>query len=164
MKILTTTVLGCCSLLLCACASDPSRLPAGSRRDQALSSLGAPTARYQLADGERLQYSRQPLGYEVYDADFDRDGKLRSVTQVLDEAYFQRAIQPGVLHQDDVQRQFGAPSELVRVGDFKGEVWTYRYHNMNSIRFLNIYIDPDGVVRRFHSTDDLRGADGGTYP
>ena len=156
MKTSTLLLAGCIALLT-ACASDPANLAPGASRDQALNALGPPTARYPMPDGERLQYSRQPMGFQVYDADFDRSGKLLTVTQVLDEGFFQRAIQPGVWRTEDVQRTFGPPSVIERVGDFNGVVWTYNYLMMNSRRFLHIYIDPQGVVRRVHSTDDLRG-------
>ena len=80
-------------LLLAACA-EPTRLPPGTGRAEVLSQLGTPTATYPLGQGERLQYSRAPLGTAVNNVDLDAAGKVVAVTQVLDERRF-AARHPG---------------------------------------------------------------------
>jgi len=141
--------------LLAACASDPARLATGMTRDQALQQLGAPTASYPLAAGERLQYSRMPMGYEVTNVDLDASGRVVSVVQVLDERYFATTIQVDKWTQQDVLRTYGPPYEITEVASFNGKVWTWRFRNLNNPRFLYIYIDPQGVVRRWHPADDV---------
>lgn len=59
------------------CATDPARLPIGSTRAQALQQLGKPSATYPLpGGGERLQYSREPAGYQVDNVDLDAAGRV----------------------------------------------------------------------------------------
>jgi hypothetical protein len=143
-------------LLLTACASEPTRLPLGTSRDDTLRRLGQPTAVYPLGNGERLQYSRVPAGFEVNNVDLGADGRVRSIRQELDERLFASTIQPGVWRQADVLRTYGRPFEIDRVSSFDGTVWTWRYKAINERRLLYIYIDPDGLVERYHTGDDLR--------
>ncbi|WP_076998957.1 hypothetical protein [Variovorax sp. KK3] len=144
--------------LLAGCAGEPTRLPTGSSREQALQQLGAPTATYALpGGGQRLQYSRAPAGFEVNNVDLDAGGHVVSVTQELDERLFDRTIQPGVgnWRVADVMRTYGRPFEITQVSSFDGNIWTWRYKFQNTPRLLYIYIDPTGVVRRYHTGDDL---------
>ena len=72
------TIVALCGALLAGCASDPSRLPLGVGRDQALQQLGPPTAIYPLPGGEqRLQYSYGPAGFAVFNIDIDAAGRVR---------------------------------------------------------------------------------------
>ena len=45
---------------------------------------------------------------------------------------------------------------------FGGVVWSWRYKWVNAPRLLYIYIDPQGVVERYHVGDDLRYDDKAT--
>jgi len=153
------TVAGLAALVLAVagCASDPARLPLGVSKAQALQRLGRPTAIYpRPGGGERLQYSRQPAGFEVNDVDVDASGTVTAVTQAMNEGRFSRDIQIDTWRVPDVLYTYGRPEEISRVGSFDGEVWQWRYLQMNSPRLLYIYIDPQGVVRRYHVSDDLR--------
>jgi len=146
------------ALVLAGCAGEPTRLALGTSRAEALQSLGAPSATYPLpGGGERLQYSRAPSGFEVNNVDLDAGGRVVSVRQELDERLFDRTIQPGVdvWHDADVLRTYGRPFEITRVSSFDGVIWTWRYKTLNSPRMLYIYVDPAGVVRRYHTGDDL---------
>ena len=143
---------------LAGCASEPTRLPLGTSRAQALQRLGQPTAVYPLpGGGERLQYSRAPAGFEVNDVDLDATGRVVSIRQVLDDRAFDGDIQPGVgvWREADVLRTYGRPFEITRVASFDGVVWSWHYRAMNTRRLLYIYIDPQGVVVRYHTGDDL---------
>jgi hypothetical protein len=142
-------------LLIAACASDPARLPLGGTRDQVLQQLGPPTAIYPDKSGERLQYSRGPLGFEVTNVDIDSTGRVRSVTQELDEGLFDRTIQPGSWREQDILRTYGRPYEITRVLAFDGTVWTWRYRHINDRRLLYVYVDQTGVVDHFNVGDDL---------
>ncbi|GAA4358991.1 hypothetical protein GCM10023165_54570 [Variovorax defluvii] len=144
--------------LLAACAGEPTRLATGTSREDALRQLGTPTATYALpGGGERLQYSRAPAGFEVNNVDLDAGGRVVAVRQELDERLFDRTIQPGVgtWRTDDVLRTYGRPFEITQVGSFDGNIWTWRYKWQNTPRLLYIYIDPNGVVQRYHTGDDL---------
>ncbi|RSZ38594.1 hypothetical protein EJO70_20120 [Variovorax sp. 553] len=144
------------ALGLAGCASEPTRVQPGATAADTLQRLGAPTGRYPLnGGGERLQYSRMPAGFEVTDIDVDASGKVVSVTQVLSEARFGQDIKVNQWRQNDVMAFYGRPYEITRVSSFDGAVWTWRYKAVNERRMLYIYIDPTGVVRRYHTGDDL---------
>jgi hypothetical protein len=142
--------------LLGGCVSEPTRLPLGSTHDEALRRLGTPSATYPLSDGgQRLQYARTPMGFEVSNIDLDASGHVVSVRQELFEGLFDSTIKPGVWHQADVAMTYGPPYEITRVTSFNGNVWTWRYKNINTRRLLHIYITPDGVVDHYHTSDDF---------
>jgi len=142
-------------LLMTGCASEPTRLALGTSRADALQQLGAPSAIYPLGSGERLQYSRAPMGTEVNNVDLDANGRVVSVRQELDGSMFDRTIQPGIWREADVLRTYGRPFEITRVGSFDGVIWTWRFKSMNARRLLHIYLDPTGVVARYHTADDV---------
>lgn len=144
------------SAALSACISEPTRLPAGTSRAQALQTLGAPTAIYALPNGvERLQYSRAPMGFEVNNVDVDPAGRVFSVRQELDERLFGSTIQPGVWREADILRTYGRPMDVTQVTSFNGGVWTWRYKAQNARRLLYIYVDPQGLVQYYNVGDDL---------
>jgi hypothetical protein len=141
---------------LAGCAGEPTRVQPGASAADTLQRLGPPTGRYPLTGGgERLQYSRLPAGFEVTDIDVDASGKVVSVTQVLNEGRFGHDIKVNQWRQNDVMAFYGRPYEISRVSSFDGAVWTWRYKAVNERRMLYIYIDPTGVVRRYHTGDDL---------
>ena len=138
------------------CANEPTRIQPGTTAAETLQRLGAPTGRYPLNNGgERLQYSRMPAGFEVTDIDVDASGKVVSATQVLSEARFGYDIKVNEWRQNDVMAFYGRPYQIDRVSSFDGVVWTWRYKAVNERRMLYIYIDRAGVVRRYHTGDDL---------
>jgi hypothetical protein len=142
--------------LLAGCAGEPTRIQPGTTAAETLQRLGAPTGRYPLnGGGERLQYSRMPAGFEVTDIDVDAAGKVVSVTQVLTEGRFGYDIKVDQWRQNDVMAFYGRPYEITRVSSFDGTVWSYRYKVVNERRILYVYLDPAGVVRRYHTGDDL---------
>lgn len=146
------------ALGLAGCAGEPTRVARGTSKSDALQQLGAPTAMYPLpGGGERLQYSRAPAGFEVSNVDLDAGGRVVSIRQELDDRLFDRTIQPGVgvWREADVLRTYGRPLEITRVSAFDGVIWTWRYKMMNTPRLLHIYVDPAGVVQRYHTGDDL---------
>ena len=141
---------------IAGCANEPTRIQPRTTAAETLQRLGAPTGRYSLNNGgERLQYSRMPAGFEVTDIDVDASGKVVSVTQVLNEARFGYDIKVDQWRQNDVMAFYGRPYQIDRVSSFDGVVWTWRYKAVNERRMLYIYIDPTGVVRRYHTGDDL---------
>ncbi len=142
--------------ILAGCASEPTNLPLGTSRAEALQRLCQPTAAYSLpGGGERLQYSRAPAGFEVNDVDLDASGRVVSIRQVLQDRAFDSDIRPGVWREADVLRTYGRPFEITRVSSFDGVVWSWHYKSMNTRRLLYIYLDPQGVVARYHTGDDL---------
>lgn len=141
---------------LAGCASDPTRTMLGTPRAQVLQRVGTPTATYPLPDGgERLQYSRAPMGFEVSNIDVDASGQVVSVRQELFEGLFGGTIKPDVWREADVLRTYGRPYEITRVTSFDGNVWSWRYKHINQRRLLYIYVSPDGVVDHYNTGDEL---------
>lgn len=137
----------------CAALSDAVR--PGTPRAQVLEAWGSPSAVYGLAGGgTRLQYSRQPLGREVYNIDLDASDRVASFEQALQPSVLAQ-VQAGTWTVDDVRRRFGLPFQVSRVGDFNGDVWTYRYQELNNPRQFHVYLDAAGVVRRAHPSDEV---------
>ncbi len=144
-------------LALAGCAN-PDALVAGTSRDQVLARHGKPSADIQLPAGERLQYSRQPSGQQVYNVDLDAGGKVVTATQVLTEVQFAK-VQLDTWTAADVQREFGKPAMVEGVRSFNGPVWTYRYHYYGTDKQFHFFIDPAGVVRKAHATVEIKSAD-----
>lgn len=155
----STTALRCLFLMatlwLVGCAAMPERLSLGTPRAQVLQQLGPPTGEYALPGGARLQYSRQPLGRQVYNLDFDADGRLRRVEQALDTQAMLTAIQIDRWTREDVLHHLGRPALVERVARFDGDIWTYRYLELNNERLAHVHIDRAGVVRKLLFLDEF---------
>ncbi|MDM0015667.1 hypothetical protein QTH87_24730 [Variovorax sp. J22P168] len=151
-RLATATLAGA---LLAGCASDPTNVPMGVSREQVLQQVGSPTAVYRTPTGDRLQYSRGPLGFAVTNVDLDTAGRVRSVRQELDEGLFGSTIRPGVWRVPDVLFTYGQPYQQTQVTSFNGTVWSWRYLHINNRRFLYIYVDPTGRVDHYNVGDDL---------
>lgn len=136
------------ALVLTACAT-PQSLKPGTSISEARSALGRPTAEISLPDGgTRLQYSGQPSLQEVWNADFDAQGRLRAVEQVLTDAAFQR-VRSGKDSQADVLREFGPPAETFRYRLVNETAFMYRYYTHGGFpAAMFVYFDPAGVVKR----------------
>jgi len=157
LQLACRLAIAAAAVALAGCASDPVNLQPGMARTDVLQRVGAPTATYPLANGgQRLQYSRAPMGFEVTNVDLDAGGRVVSVIQEMDERYFAQTIQVDKWRVEDVLRTYGRPYEITQVSSFNGNVWSWRYLQINNPRFLYIYVDPEGVVRRYHVGDDLR--------
>jgi hypothetical protein len=139
------------STLVSACAVFGGReIPPGTPRDQVIAKVGKPTRSVRLADGnERLQYSLQPAGQQAWMVDLDASGRVVRVYQALTEPNFNR-IQPGWTAAD-VEREFGPPGHIDRVGAFTGKVWEYRWQDpLGGNMFYWVYVDANGIVTRAH--------------
>lgn len=142
------------AVALSACASlqplQTAQRMMGSPASSVRETFGAPTETHQLADGtSRWIYSHQPLGYEVYAADFDGNGKLVNFRQMLTEKEIYEA-KPGVWTKRDVAERFGLPREPVQYYPLmKREAWSYRlYANGYQPAHFSVYFDDQGVLDR----------------
>jgi hypothetical protein len=136
------------ALALAACAT-PASLPPGASIDEARRSLGRPTAELRLADGgTRLQYSGQPFNQSVWNADFDSQGRLRGVEQMMTDTAFSK-VRAGTDRQADVLREFGQPADAFHYRLANETAWMYRYLTYGGFKAaMFIYFDPAGVVKR----------------
>lgn len=143
------------TLALTACMVPQWQKP-GTPAAAIVAGMGQPQVKVPLeGGGERWVYSRQPAGQQVYHMVFDAQQRLQSVEQVLDEAHFQR-LSPGHDNRESVHRYFGKPALVEGVGNFKGDIWTYRIQQNGIDRQAHVFIDPQGVVQRIMFTDEPR--------
>lgn len=153
LKCWALAVICACSVLGCAV---PEWQKPGTPAAQILQDMGQPHARVALPDGgERWIYSRQPAGQQVYHMDMDGQQRLLRVEQVLQETHFQR-LRPGVDDRQSALNYFAQPALVERVGNFKGDIWTYRIRENSIDRQAHVFIDPQGVVQRVMFTDEPR--------
>ncbi|AVS76107.1 hypothetical protein [Paracidovorax cattleyae] len=143
----------CLAVLLAACAS-PDFLRPGAQRGEVLRELGQPYFSSTLpGGGERMVYSTQPMGRQVYHLDFDAQGSLVHREQVL--TFQNLAGIPAGTPVEEVRRFFGPPMRVEQVARFDGDIWTYRFlDDINTRRFAHVHIDRQGVVRKVMFTDE----------
>jgi hypothetical protein len=136
------------ALLLAACAT-PLSLKPGTSIEEARSTLGRPTAEVKLPDGgTRLQFSGQPNNQSVVNADFDAQGRLRVVEEMMTDESFAR-VRAGKDTQADVLRDFGRPAEVFHYRLSNETAFMYRYYTNGWFKAaMFIYFDPAGVVKR----------------
>ena len=130
---------------LAACAG-PSLQPGASRAD-VLARYGAPTREVSLASGTRLQYSRQPYDAGAVMVDLDSAGRLVSAREVLNPAGFARVVL-GQWTRKDAEREFGRPASVDRVGNWTGDIMTYRWRDGPQPMLFWIYLDTQNRVQR----------------
>ncbi|MBA9883071.1 hypothetical protein DEE44_12140 [Ralstonia pickettii] len=137
-----------------ACASlapvQTAKKMIGQPESAVRATFGAPTETYQLAGGtQRWIYSKQPMGHEVYAADFDASGKLTGFRQMLTELEIYQA-RPGVWTKHDVAEHFGMPREPTQYYPLmKREAWSYRMYTSGFQQaHFNALFDDNGVLDR----------------
>jgi hypothetical protein len=147
-------VVGMLGLWLAGCAV-PEWQKVGAPRDQVLKDMGRPTSTHGLpGGGERLLYSRQPSGQQVYHFDFDDQQRLARVQQVLTVEQFHQ-LRNGLDTRASVLQRFGPPAVIERVTSFNGDILSYRLLDNGAPRQAHVHIDPAGVVRRVMFTYEV---------
>jgi len=135
----------CVALAVAACAV--GGLAPGSSEAQVRASMGKPALEYTGGDGSKqLFYPRGPMGTETYVADVGPDGRMRSISNVLTDDTFDRAIRPGMTEQD-VLRTIGPPNETMHFPLSNTHAWDYRYIDTWSyLTIFSVTFDAQGVV------------------
>lgn len=137
-----------CAAALSGCAG-PGLTPLASGLSEAevAQRWGAPTGRYTLPEGTRLEYARGPAGTETWMVDLDAQGRTQSWRQVLDWQYLQQVqgTLPG-LSRDQVLVLLGRPSDVRSGGWQGGEVWSWR-HDSPFCLWLQASVGDDGRLR-----------------
>jgi hypothetical protein len=119
----------------------------GMSREQVVSQYGTPSRVVPLANGTRLQYSTQPVGQSAIMVDLDASGKVVSARQVLVPKEFYK-IEPGKWTRADMEREFGRPGTIDRVGNWPGDIMTYRWLDADQPMFFWAYLDANNIVQR----------------
>ncbi|MEO6293240.1 MAG: hypothetical protein ABIO88_11540 [Burkholderiaceae bacterium] len=135
-------------LILMGCAV-VDKVPLGTPRDAVINTYGTPTQTISLPNGgTRLEYAFQPQGRKVVMVDLDATGRVASVRQVLTEAGFSR-IEVGKWTRADVEREFGRPSLITHVGNWQGDIMTYRWRDtVGTDMFYWVYLDGNNIAQR----------------
>jgi hypothetical protein len=133
------------ALLVAGCAFTPVK--PGMSREEVVSHYGTPTRTVPLASGTRLQYSTQPTGQTALMVDLDAAGRVVNARQVLNLQDFSR-IEVGKWTRTDVEREFGRPATVDRVGAWSGDVMTYRWLDLDVDKLFWVYLDAGNVVQR----------------
>lgn len=136
-------------LLLTGCAVTP-----GMTRDEVLSARGKPTAELDRAGVHRLQYSTQPMGQSVLMVDMDAHGRVQQAREVMNLNAFSQIDLSGSTTRDDILWAFGPPAQVDHVMSWTGDIWAYRWREVQDMWFW-VYFDPQGVVRRTQQGLDL---------
>lgn len=136
------------SALLAGCAV-VDKAPLGMPLDTVIQTYGAPALTVQLPNGGvRLQYTFQPAGRKVVMVDVDASGRVAAVRQVLTPVEFAR-IETGTWTRVDVEREFGRPSLITHVGNWQGDIMTYRWRDTaGTDMFYWVYLDGNQVARQ----------------
>jgi len=136
------------AVVLAACTT-PQSLQPGTPEADVRAALGRPTARIALpGGGSRLQYSGQPFNQSVWNADFDANGRLVRVEQMMSDEAFAR-IASGKATRDEVLRDFGPPAEVYQFKLMNESAWMYRYFTHGGFKAaMFVYFDPAGIVKR----------------
>lgn len=156
------------SLLLAACASysGSGLKPGEARLDDVQASMGTPAMRWQDADGSiQLAYPRGPAGFDTFMVRLGPDGRLQSITNVLEPAGFAR-IRPGMT-KEEVLRVLGPP-DYSRTVYFKARdelVWDWRFRADSAApaRFLVLFDSTLGTVRSAIIRVDLQPSGRGSH-
>ena len=135
------------AMLLLASACSVQTVQLGATREEVVRTYGRPTHTVPLANGNRLQYSLQPLGRSAVMVDLDTAGRVVSVRQVLNPVDFARIL-PGQWTRLDVEREFGQPAMVDRVMSWSGDIMTYRWMDADQPMFFYVYLDVANRVGR----------------
>jgi hypothetical protein len=141
----TMAAMTAAALLITGCAF--TGIKPGMSREEVLASYGTPSRTVPLASGTRLQYSTQPYGPTAVMVDLDAAGKVVNARQVLNPQDFAR-VEVGKWTRADVEREFGNPATVDRVGSWPGEIMTYRWLAADQPMFFWAYLDAANVVQR----------------
>lgn len=149
MRALVLALFSSFLVVLAGCAVTP-----GMTRDEVLSARGKPTAERDRAGVHRLQYSTQPMGQSVLMVDMDASGKVQQAREVMNLQAFSEIDLSGSTTRDDILWAFGRPAQVDHVMSWTGDIWAYRWRDIQDMWFW-VYFDPQGVVRRTQQGMDL---------
>jgi hypothetical protein len=130
--------------LLAACAGPRSIVPTRSTLTDVRASLGSPTDIRFNGNGEELwEYARGPTGTETYLIRAGKDGRVKSVTQLLTEEQFAKIV-PGRMTKADVRHLLGRPTDQ----DFlhNGTSWSWHVDLKPQSGHFVVRFDPNDVV------------------
>jgi len=132
-----------------------SAISPGTLSQEVQAHFGAPNSIWKNADGSEVwEYPRGRTGVQRFMIAIGPDRTVRSVNQVLTEAYFSK-VQIG-MSRDDVHRLLGTPREIVNFERRNEEVWTWPYLQFSGYMLFHVHFDrSSGIVERILRLEDL---------
>lgn len=126
----------------------PKLRPGETTMAQAREIMGAPTMKWQNADGSATwEYPRTPNGVVNYMLDFGPNERLQEVRQVLTEANFSR-VKEGMT-REEIRRLLGQPASEQYYVLKKEYVWDWKTKSESGYdHFFDVYFDERGQVLR----------------
>lgn len=111
---------------LAGCAGPGSIIPQQSTLSDVRAAMGNPTDIRRASNGDELwEYARGPMGTETYLIRAGKDGRVKSVTQLLTREQFAKIV-PNQTTKTEVRDLLGRPSEQLSLRG--GTTWTWRVH------------------------------------
>ena len=145
--------------LLTGCAGPRGIVPAQSTLTDVRASLGSPTDIRFDQNGEELwEYARGPMGTETYLIRASKDGRVKSVTQLLTEEQFGKIV-PGQMTKADVRHLLGRPSDQAFL--YNGTSWSWRVDLKPRTGHFVVRFRPDDVVEEALVLIDITDGDRG---
>ena len=140
--------------LLAGCAMPSAIVPNATTADVLLQKLGQPTdKRANPQGGEFWEYAYGPAGTETWLYGIDKDGMVRSSTQLLTEERLQQIV-PGKSTEADVRVLLGKPREITRYREETAWEWRSRIgidYGIYVVRF-----GPDGRATGYNVLRDMK--------
>lgn len=131
-------------IVLAGCAGPRGVVPSRSTLAEVQSSMGIPTdIRFDQAGDELWEYATGPMGTETFLIRADKNGRVRSVTQLLTEAQFAKIV-PGRMSKADVRHLLGRPSDQSFLHN--GTSWSWRADLRPQTGYFVVHFDPNDVV------------------
>jgi hypothetical protein len=88
--------------------------------------MGKHTFEWKEPDGSvTWEFPRGPAGVVTYMVVLGKDGVLREIRQVLDDATFAK-LQPGMT-PDEVRKLIGRPAQTMKFANLQEDVWSWKY-------------------------------------
>jgi hypothetical protein len=156
-------LMGLVAMLVMAACSTPGSVKPGEDEAAVRAAAGKPTGVNRLpGGGTRWQYSGQPFGEAVWNIDFDAQGRVSSVEQMMTDEAFAK-IRSGHDTRNEVLLNFGPPADSFSYPLKNETAWMYRYITFGGFyAAMFVYFDPAGVVKRTETgMDPWRIRDGG---
>jgi hypothetical protein len=145
---MTMTRLMLFSLLagvLAACAAPGQFVPEKSTITEVRAGAGTPTDIRFAQNGDELwEYAKGPSGTETYLLRFGRDGRVKSVTQLLTEEQFGKIL-PGQTTKGAARDLLGRPSNTAFMES--GTAWSWHVRVGGRDGQFVVSFGPDGVAR-----------------
>ncbi|MBL8330582.1 MAG: hypothetical protein JNJ71_17220 [Rubrivivax sp.] len=136
-------LLVCAGIAGCSGLGSPP-LRAGDATAAVTARLGAPTERRALpAGGERLVYTRGPLGRGTTMVDLGADGRVLAAFEAL-SAERRAAVEPGMSAQR-LREHLGPPAEQRRLALEGRQLWAWRFPTYDCLWFA-VTLDAGGRV------------------